>query len=216
MIEAAKFWNEPNNKSHWDLDVDPGWVKYAEMVKLASAAVQAESPGLTKVLGGMSPIDPAFIRTLDAQGVLDTVDAVAVHGFPLDWNPWQIDQWPDRIADIQAVTHLPVWVTQVGVSSFGAEEVQEFGLKRTAELLVGRVPRIHWYSLYDLPKAWPSGTRQREAEGSSQQRHYHMGLLREDGTPKLACRRFAEYAPAMGICQWFHFGDHRQMPMAGA
>jgi beta-xylosidase len=36
-----------------------------------------------------------------------------------------------------------------------------------------------------------------------------MGLLREDGTPKLACRHFAEYAPAMGICQWFHFGDHR-------
>jgi beta-xylosidase len=209
MIEAAKFWNEPNNKSHWDLDVDPGWVKYGEMVKLASAAVHSESPRLTRVLGGMSPIDPAFIRTLNAQGVLDTMDAVAVHGFPLDWNPWQIDQWPDRIADIQAVTHLPVWVTQVGVSSFGAEEVQEFGLKRTAELLVGRVPRIHWYSLYDLPKAWPSTSRHREAESSSQNRHYHMGLLREDGTPKLACKRFAEYAPAMGICQWFHFGDHR-------
>jgi beta-xylosidase len=209
MIEAVKFWNEPNNPSHWDLVVDPGWVKYGEMVKLASAAVHAESPRLTRVLGGMSPIDPAFIRTLNAQGVLDTMDAVAVHGFPLDWNPWQIDQWPDRIADIQAVTHLPVWVTQVGVSSFGAEEVQEFGLKRTAELLVGRVPRIHWYSLYDLPKAWPSATRHREAEGSSQNRHYHMGLLREDGTPKLACKRFAEYAPAMGICQWFHFGDHR-------
>ena len=209
MIEAAKFWNEPNNKSHWDLDVDPGWVKYAEMVKLASAAVQAESPRLTKVLGGISPIDPAFIRSLNAQGVLDTVDAVAVHGFPLDWTPWQIDQWPDRIADIKAVTHLPVWVTQVGVSSFGAEEVQEFGLKRTAELLLGRVPRIHWYSLYDLPRAWTAAPRQRGAAGSSQDRHHHMGLLREDGTPKLACRRFADYAPAMGICQWFHFGDHR-------
>jgi beta-xylosidase len=209
MIEAAKFWNEPNNKSHWDLDVDPGWVKYAEMVKLASAAVQAESPGLTKVLGGMSPIDPAFIRTLDAQGVRDTVDAVAVHGFPVDWNAWQIDHWPERIADIKAVTRLPVWVTQVGVSSFGAEEVQEFGLRRTAELLLGRVPRIHWYSLYDLPRAWTATTLHREAEGSSYQRHYHMGLLREDGTPKLACRHFAEYAPAMGICQWFHFGDHR-------
>src|SRR5215218_4382726 len=56
MIEAAKFWNEPNNKSHWDPQVDPGWVKYAEMVKLASAAVQAEAPELTKVLGGISPI----------------------------------------------------------------------------------------------------------------------------------------------------------------
>jgi beta-xylosidase len=209
MIEAAKFWNEPNNKSHWDPEVDPGWVKYAEMVKLATAAVRAESPQLTRVLGGISPIDPAFIQNLQGQGVLDTVDAVAVHGFPLDWNHWQLDQWPERIAEIEAVTHLPVWVTEVGVSTFGAEEVQEFGLKRTAQLLSGRVPRVHWYSLYDLPKAWPATTRHREAEGSSYYRHFHMGLLREDGTPKLAARHFAEFTPEFGICQWFHFEDHR-------
>jgi beta-xylosidase len=209
MIEAVKFWNEPNNKSHWDPEVDPGWARYAEMVKLASAAVRAEAPALTKVLGGISPIDPAFISNLSAQGVLDTVDAVAVHGFPLDWNHWQIDEWPGRIAEIEAVTQLPVWVTEVGVSTFGAEEVQEFGLKRTAELLSGRVPRVHWYSLYDLPKAWPATTRHREAEGSSYYRHFHMGLLREDGSPKLACRHFADYAPEFGICQWFHFEDHR-------
>ncbi len=36
-----------------------------------------------------------------------------------------------------------------------------------------------------------------------------MGLLREDGTPKLALRRFAAFTPALGICQWFHFEDHR-------
>jgi beta-xylosidase len=36
-----------------------------------------------------------------------------------------------------------------------------------------------------------------------------MGLLREDGTPKLACKRFAEYTPEFGICQWFHHEDHR-------
>jgi beta-xylosidase len=209
MIEAAKFWNEPNNKSHWDPEVDPGWVRYAQMVKLATAAVRAESPQLTRVLGGISPIDPGFIRNLQGQGVLDTVDAVAVHGFPLDWNHWQLDQWPERIAEIEAVTHLPVWVTEVGVSTFGAEEVQEFGLRRTAELLSGRVPRIHWYSLYDLPAAWPATTRHREAEGSSYYRHFHMGLLREDGSPKLACRHFSEFTPAFGICQWFHYEDPR-------
>jgi beta-xylosidase len=209
MIEAVKFWNEPNNKSHWDPEIDPGWVKFAEMVKLASAAVRAESPQLTKVLGGISPIDPAFIQHLEGQGVLDTVDAVAVHGFPLDWNHWALNLWPERIAEIEAVTRLPVWVTEVGVSTFGAEEVQEFGLQRTAELLSGRVPRIHWYSLYDLPQAWPATTRHREAEGSSYYRHFHMGLLREDGTPKLACRHFGDYTPEFGICQWFHYQDHR-------
>jgi beta-xylosidase len=209
MIEAVKFWNEPNNKSHWDPEVDPGWLKYAEMVKLAAAAVKAESPTLTRVLGGMSPIDAGFVSNLAGLGVLDTMDAVAVHGFPLDWNHWQINEWPGRIAEIEAVTDLPVWVTEVGVSTFGAEEVQEFGLRRTAELLCGRVQRIHWYSLYDLPRAWPATTRHREAEGSSYYRHYYMGLLREDGSPKLACRLFSEFTPEFGICQWFHFEDPR-------
>jgi len=91
--------------------------------------------------------------------------------------------------------------SEVGVSTFGAEEVQRFGLKRSAELLIGRSERIHWYSLYDLPRAWPATTRHREAEGSSYYRHFYMGLLREDGTPKLALPLFAEYAPALGICQ---------------
>jgi beta-xylosidase len=36
-----------------------------------------------------------------------------------------------------------------------------------------------------------------------------MGLLREDGAPKLALRQFSDYTPDLGICQWFHFEDHR-------
>jgi beta-xylosidase len=209
MIEAVKFWNEPNNKSHWDLEVDPGWSRFAGMVQLAAAAVKAESPRLMRVLGGMSPIDPSFLQGLAAQGALRDMDAVAVHGFPLDWNHWEIHDWPSKLAEIQAVTALPVWVTEVGVSTFGAQEVQAWGLKKTAELLIGRAPRIHWYSLYDLPRAWPATTRHREAEGSSYYRHFHMGLLLEDGTPKLAAREFHQFAPELGICQWFHFEDHR-------
>jgi len=209
MIEAIKFWNEPNNKSHWAFEIDPEWQAYAQMVKLAAHAAKAEKPGILRVLGGISPIDPHFIKTLERHGALKDLDAVAVHGFPLDWNHWQLNDWPDKIAEIEAVTHLPVWVTEVGISTFGAEEVQEFGLCRTAELLIGRVPRIHWYSLYDLPRAWEATTRHKEAEGSSYYRHFYMGLLREDGMPKLALKHFSNYTPELGICQWFHFEDHR-------
>ena len=208
-VEAVKLWNEPNNKSHWDFEIDPDWSRFSHMVRLACDAVAAENAKLPKVLGGLSPIDPGFLRLLQARGVLDKVDVVAVHGFPLDWNHWQIHDWPERLAEICRLVEQPVWVTEVGVSSFGAEEVQQFGLKRTAELLVGRTPRIHWYSLFDLPRAWPATTRHREAEGSSYYRHFYMGLLREDGTPKPACADFAELAGALGICQWFHFEDHR-------
>ncbi len=209
MVEAVMLWNEPNNKSHWDFDVDKEWQTFARMIRLAGEAVKAERPNLPRVLGGISPIDPQFVGWMKTLGVLDQVDAVAVHGFPLDWNHWQLDEWPNKLGEIRDVTHLPIWVSEVGVSSFGAEEVQEFGLQRTAELLRGRAPRIHWYSLFDLPKAWPATTRHKEAEGSSYYRHFYMGLVKEDGTPKRAARHFHACAPEIGLCQWFHYNDPR-------
>jgi beta-xylosidase len=209
LVEAIMIWNEPNNKSHWDFEIDQGWQIFARMVNYSAGCIKAVNPNLQCVLGGISPIDPAFIQTLDEQRALEHIDIVAVHGFPLDWNHWSIHEWPDKLNEIRRVTSLPVWVSEVGVSTFGAEEVQEFGLKRTAELLRGNVERVHWYSLYDLPKAWPATTRHREAEGSAYYRHFYMGLLREDGTPKLALKHFHQFTPELGICQWFHFEDHR-------
>ena len=209
MIEAAMIWNEPNNKSHWDPEIDPGWLKFADLAIAAGRAIKDANPNIARVLGGISPIDPSFILNMKRLGVLDHVDVVAVHGFPLDWNLWKIDQWPDKLAEIRAVTNLPVWVTEVGVSSFGAEEVQAWGIRRTAERLVGQTPRIHWYSLYDLPMAWEATTRHKEAEGSSYYRHFHMGVLDENGVPKQGLTEFASHTPALGLCQWFHFEDHR-------
>ncbi len=209
MIEAAMIWNEPNNKSHWDVALDPDWSRYAETVVRAGAAIHSINPAVTRVLGGMTPIDPHWLRRMEAHGALDAVDAVAVHGFPLDWNLWPLNAWPDKLAEIAAVTTKPVWVTEVGVGSFGAEEVQVFGLNRTAELLIGRAPRIFWYSLFDLPMAWGAETRHREAEGSSYYRHFYMGLIREDGTAKPALDHYARVAGEIGLMQWFHFEDPR-------
>ncbi|HKT76448.1 MAG TPA: glycosyl hydrolase [Sphingobium sp.] len=210
MIEAAMIWNEPNNKSHWDLEIDPDWSLYADMVSRAGAAIADANPAVTRVLGGMSPIDAHWVNRIRDLGALDAVDVVAVHGFPLDWNLWSIHDWPAKIAEIEAVVpDKPIWVTEVGVGSFGAEEVQVFGLNRTAELLIGRVPRIFWYSLYDLPQEWGATTRHREAEGSSYYRHFYMGLIRADGTPKPALEHYAKVAGEMGLMQWFHFEDPR-------
>jgi beta-xylosidase len=130
MIEGAMIWNEPNNKSHWDPEIDPDWTLFAEMTKLAGRAIRDANPTIPRVLGGMSPIDPGFVNNLAAKGVMDA-----------------LDEWPAKVDEIRAVTPagMPVWVSEVGISTFGAEEVQVFGLDRTAALLKGKVPRIHWY-----------------------------------------------------------------------
>jgi len=204
------IWNEPNNKSHWNPELDPDWSIYADTVIRAGSAIAEMNPDMTRVLGGMSPIDPNWVQRMRDHGALDQVDVVAVHGFPLDWNLWPIHAWPDKIAEIEAVVpDKPIWATEVGVGSFGAEEVQVFGIDKTAELLLGRVPQVYWYSLFDLPQEWGAETRHREAEGSSYYRHFYMGLIREDGTPKPALEHYARYADRMGLMQWFHFEDPR-------
>ena len=229
MVEAVVLWNEPNNLSHWNFKLDPNWERFADMVKRASAAIRAVNPALPIVLGGVSSCDIDFLRNMAAQGVMEAVDAVGVHGFPLDWNHWQLAEWPDRVREAHQVTGKPVWVTEVGVSSFGAEEVQEFGLARTLDLLQRppervkdggkdavedgktagvKAERIHWYSLFDLPPSWAAETRHKEAEGSAYYRHYYLGLLKANGEPKLAERLFPTDGSA-GLCQWFHFEDHR-------
>ena len=37
MIEAAMLWNEPNNLSHWDFELDPGWTGSAPSAPASAA-----------------------------------------------------------------------------------------------------------------------------------------------------------------------------------
>ena len=208
MVEAVVLWNEPNNLSHWNFHLDQDWSRFADMAIGASSAIRSVNPDLPIVLGGVSACDCNFLRLMARYQVTNSVDIVGVHGFPLDWNHWPIDEWPDRIDEAAQVSAKPVWVLEVGASSFGAEEVQAFGFQRTIDLIRDKTDRIHWYSLFDLPPAWPAETRHREAEGSSYYRHYHLGLLTSDGAPKLSADLFPTDG-SVGICQWLHFEDHR-------
>src|SRR4051794_29876366 len=77
MLEAVMFWNEPNNKSHWDFEThDPEWRIFSQLVRQAGAAVRAENASLPRILGGMSPIDASFLGRMANQGALEAVDAV--------------------------------------------------------------------------------------------------------------------------------------------
>ena len=69
MVEAVVLWNEPNNLSHWNFEVDPGWNILADMVKQAATAVKAESPGLVRDIA--PPSVPVVLST-------DTWDAYDV------------------------------------------------------------------------------------------------------------------------------------------
>lgn len=208
MLTAIKIWNEPNNASHWDLDLDPRWEKFSELLGAGVAAIRQHGD-LPVVLGGMSPIDRRFLRVLDSRGALAGIDILAVHGFPMDWNLWPMEQWPEHIDSVRAEFDRPVWVTETGVSTFVSEKKAAWGMRRMQEFLRGE--KVYWYTLLDLQPEVEATTRHKQAEGSGYFRHFHFGLLRHDGTPKATLDAFD---PRFGICQWFQYGDEASLELA--
>jgi len=203
------LWNEPNNLSHWDRSQDPEWSLFAEMIGLAGERLARVAPGLVRVLGGISPIDPLFIRNVFSRGIGDAIDVVAVHGFPLDWNRWHLTEWPSRIEAIREhADGKPIWVTEVGASSMVSAALQAWAVDATLEQLVPSAERIFWYSLMDLPERWEAVTRHRGTEGSAYYRHFRMGVCDAAGAPKPAARRLAEWAPwGVGVCEWVYWQE---------
>jgi beta-xylosidase len=209
VIEAVMLWNEPNNLSHWDRSLDPEWGLFTEMIGLAGERLGHIAPGLTRVLGGISPIDPKFIRSIFARGLDSAIDVVAVHGFPLDWNRWHLGEWPARIETIREVSGgKPVWATEVGASSMVSEALQAWAVDATLEQLVPHAERVFWYALMDLPERWEAVTRHRGGEGNAYYRHFRMGVCDADGQPKPAAARLAAWAPrGVGACEWIYWRE---------
>src|SRR5205085_8806506 len=80
-FEWVELWNEPNNLREWDVTLDPYWYKFSEMI--GAAAYWCRQLGKKVVLGGMSPIDPNWLKLMGERGLLPHLDAVGVHGFPV-------------------------------------------------------------------------------------------------------------------------------------
>ncbi len=209
VIEAVMLWNEPNNLSHWDRSLDPDWALFAEMVCQAGTRIGSVAPGLARVLGGISPMDPAFVGTLFNQGVCEAIDVIAVHGFPLDWSRWHLDEWPPRVDAIRAVSAgKPVWATEVGASSIVSPKLQAWALDATLERLTTHVERVFWYALMDLPERWEAVTRHRGSEGTAYYRHFRMGVYDADGRPKPAAAGLASWAGrGVGVCEWVYWQE---------
>ena len=206
------LWNEPNNLSHWDRHQDPDWDLFARMICLAGERLASVAPGLPRVLGGISPIDPLFIRNLFGRGLGEAIDVVAVHGFPLDWNRWHISEWPKRIEAIRELSGgKPVWATEVGASSLVSPALQAWAVDATLDRLATCADRVFWYALMDLPERWEAVTRHRGSEGSAYYRHFRMGVFDAEGRAKPAAPRLAEWsAHGVGVCEWVYWQERER------
>lgn len=186
-FEYVELWNEPNNLREWDVALDPYWFKFSEMV--GAAAYWARQCGKKTVLGGMSPIDPNWLRLMGERNLLRYIDAVGMHAFPASaeakWEGWK--PMVDRVRNVldQFQPQAQVWITETGYSTWRHDERRQ--LTAFVDAINGPVDRVYWYAAHDLDPNLPT------VDGfHADEREYHFGLKRTDGSEKLLFRLWAE------------------------
>ena len=186
-FEWVELWTEPNNLREWDVTLDPYWLVFSEMT--GAAAYWARQCGKKTVLGGMSPIDPNWLRWMGDRGVLAHIDAVGIHAFPVagdtSWPGWRQHVERTREVALQFNPNAQVWITETGYSTWRHDERRQ--LTAFVDAIDTPVERVYWYAVHDLDPKLPTN------EGfHNDERAYHYGLKRFDGSEKLLYRIWAE------------------------
>lgn len=208
-FEWIELWNEPNNLREWDVTLDPEWRVFSEMI--GGAAYWARQRGKKTVLGGISPIDPNWLRLMQKRGVLNQMDAVGIHGFPGTFD-YSWDGWGPNVSRVREMLrscgcNAEIWITEAGFSTWRHNERRQ--VREFVHTLEADVNRIYWYSAYDLDPDLPT------VDGFHQdEREYHFGLKRVDGAPKLLFRIWANGGlEAVREAAWM--GEPARLPRNG-
>ncbi len=181
-----ELWNEPNNLLDWDWREDHDWLLFCEMV--GGAAHWAKHRGWNVVLAGPCPFDAYWLDLMGQRGVLATVSAVGLHGFPGTWDS-RANNWlgfETLIESMRAILDrynpkARIWLTETGYSTWRNDEVVQ--VEQFREALSAPADRLYWYGWQDLAPTVPT------QEGLLfDPRHYHLGVTDWQGRPKLLRR----------------------------
>jgi len=150
-------------------------VSHVALLHAVRLAVKPRHPDLLLVGGSTNTIATGFLARLFAAGMLEEVDAVAVHPYRPDPEAvdWEIARL--RAAMVRAGRVKPIWATEFSREFPDPAAAPAYYLKMAALLESAGVGDHFWYALIDQ-SFFPT-----------------MGLLRPDGTPKpaAAAYRFA-------------------------
>jgi hypothetical protein len=212
-VHAYEIWNEPNIPLFWSPRPDPA--RYAQLLKLAYAAVKSVDPGAKVLTGGLSPhgsygqidgegMNPlTFLERMYAAGAARSFDALAWHPFNFPygfsfakWSAWS--QMTRTTPSARSILRAhgdgakKIWATEFGfptgsTSRDVTEAKQAALLARSLKALVRR----SWAGPAFVYSYRDSGTNERNVE-------QNFGVVHYDYSPKPAYRAFQRAASTMG------------------
>jgi hypothetical protein len=155
-VHVWEIWNEENNPAYWL--PSPSAAQYTQLLKATYAAIKAEDPTATVVLGGLSTgPDAAYLQGIHDNGGWGSFDVLAFHAFmngAPDANGSILPLWfANAKSTVAAWGAKPIWITEFGWSTFsGAGSVstgdQSLYLMRTYEMASqAGISGMFWFDL---------------------------------------------------------------------
>jgi hypothetical protein len=158
-LTGLEVWNEPNSNPFWSPSPNPE--RYTELLRLAYVASKSVRPDVPVLFGGLAPITGSspgqidnleFLRRAYDAGAEAYFNAIGIHPYPLPFSRPDYRQRTLRlIAAVRRIVwrrqgiRLPIWVTEIGISTDGPGAVSDpVQAKRLGRLyhLLGRVPNL--------------------------------------------------------------------------
>lgn len=184
-FEWIELWNRPDDLNEWDVRLDPEWRIFSEMI--GGAAYWAQKRGRKTVLPGLWPANPAWLELMNERGVLRYIDAIGMHGFSgapeFPWTGWKSEATAVRGALDRFGIDPEIWITATGFSTWRDDEKAQ--TRAFLDAVSAPVQRVYWKETQDSEHSASDSFH-------SDEREYHYGLKRADGSPKLLFSLWSE------------------------
>jgi polysaccharide biosynthesis protein PslG len=183
-VLSYEIYNEENVDFWWDGSVE----QYGETLSAAAQAIRRADPDAQVLLGGLVYPDDDWLRSLIEQGRAPDYDVTPFHAYVETWSETSVEEYLDgayREYFVPINNTLgegePIWINEMGFATTPGRSEREqanwFARAAATFLADPHIEHLGFYELRDLP-------RTREALGEDA--NYYLGLLRTDGSKKLA------------------------------
>jgi hypothetical protein len=184
-VGSYEIYNEENTRLWWEGTS----ARYAQVLRAASDALRQADPRLKVLLGGMVWPDADWLEASCSEAVAP-FDVLPFHAYPETWTPDSVTVenylGPGfrtdflRQADEQC-GRKPIWINEAGFATTPGkteEQQAEWWVRAFATFLAE--PRVEHIGIYEI-RDQQQGTA---VIGGTP--NYYLGLIRNDGKPKLA------------------------------